>query len=471
MEEQYFSFVRKWTGLTSFIFILFLSILSSACGGGGGGQGAGSGGDLPPSSPENIQVTPGNTKTTVSWNNVSGAISYNLYWNTTGSTTLYDHQITGVTSPYVHTGLSNSTTYYYSLTAVNSTGESASSSQVSALPQAPTQQNLPSPPIDIQTLPGDGQTSLSWMTFAGDSSYNIYWNTTGNVTTSDNKIAGVVPPYIHANLSNGTGYFYKISTVNSVGESILSKEFYAVPDAYSIYYVSSAAIDNNGDGLSPATAKASIPAAISIAVAPALVLVNAGTYVLYSDFSTYTITLKEGVSLYGNFSADFSGRSTVYKSYVRDQSTVKNLGSVIPDSAFRSGAGISPATVVDGFYIYQESPVAGTWAALLIENGSTPTIQNNLIYGGSPYGVFIDSASPTVLSNNIAGGGDLASNVVYGIYITGSSAPNISYNDIVGGKSVSKSYGIFSGSSEIALIRNNTIGGGNGKLYSYGIQN
>ena len=45
-------------------------------------------------------------------------------------------------SPYNHNSLTNGTTYYYIVTAVNSVGESVPSSEVSAMPQANT-----TPPI------------------------------------------------------------------------------------------------------------------------------------------------------------------------------------------------------------------------------------------------------------------------------------------------------------------------------------
>ena len=93
----------------------------------------------PPSAPGSVTATAGNAQTTISWSPVSGATSYNLYWSTTsGVTKLNGTNITGAASPYVHTGLTNGTTYYYVATAVNANGESADSAQASAIPTAVT---------------------------------------------------------------------------------------------------------------------------------------------------------------------------------------------------------------------------------------------------------------------------------------------------------------------------------------------
>jgi len=99
---------------------------------------------LPQNSPPSSQATPfptgvsatgGNRTVTVTWGAVSGATSYNLYWSTTsGVTKATGTKITGVTSPYAHTALTNGTDYYYIVTAVGSGGESAASSEVTAYP-------------------------------------------------------------------------------------------------------------------------------------------------------------------------------------------------------------------------------------------------------------------------------------------------------------------------------------------------
>ena len=92
-----------------------------------------------PSAPTGVTATAGNGQVSISWSPVSGATSYNIYWSTaTGVTKTTGTKITGATSSYTHTGLTNGTTYYYVVTAVNSNGESSESSQVSGTPQATT---------------------------------------------------------------------------------------------------------------------------------------------------------------------------------------------------------------------------------------------------------------------------------------------------------------------------------------------
>lgn len=91
-----------------------------------------------PSAPTGLSVAAGNGQVMISWSSVSGATSYNIYWSTTtGVTKTTGTKITGATSPYTHAALTNGTTYYYIVTAVNSVGESVESAQVSATPAVP----------------------------------------------------------------------------------------------------------------------------------------------------------------------------------------------------------------------------------------------------------------------------------------------------------------------------------------------
>ncbi len=90
---------------------------------------------IPPSPPSGVTANAGNGQITISWNSVSGATSYNIYWSTSsGVTPANGTKIPDAASPFTQTGLTNNTTYYYIVTAVNSYGESIASGQVSATP-------------------------------------------------------------------------------------------------------------------------------------------------------------------------------------------------------------------------------------------------------------------------------------------------------------------------------------------------
>ncbi len=83
----------------------------------------------------NLTATGGNSKVDLSWGAVTDATSYTVKRSTTagGSYTVIAENITGTT--YTDTDVTNGTTYYYVVTAVNSTGESTNSNEASATPQ------------------------------------------------------------------------------------------------------------------------------------------------------------------------------------------------------------------------------------------------------------------------------------------------------------------------------------------------
>jgi Fibronectin type III domain len=86
-----------------------------------------------PVAPTGVTATGGVSQVSLSWAAVSGATSYNLYYSTvSGVTTANGTKVSGVTSPYVQTGLAAGTTYFYVVTAVNGAGEGAASAQASA---------------------------------------------------------------------------------------------------------------------------------------------------------------------------------------------------------------------------------------------------------------------------------------------------------------------------------------------------
>jgi len=89
----------------------------------------------PPATPTGLSATPGNNQVVLSWNTSSGATSYNVKRSTTSGS---GYGVVGSpgTNGFTDTTAVNGTTYYYVVAAVNGSGESANSAQVSATPLA-----------------------------------------------------------------------------------------------------------------------------------------------------------------------------------------------------------------------------------------------------------------------------------------------------------------------------------------------
>jgi hypothetical protein len=181
----------------------------------------------PPSSPTGVNATAGDGQVIISWDGVSGATSYNLYWLTSPevSKASYTEKISNVSSPFTHGGRTNGTTYYYVVTSVNNCGESSESSRVAIMAG-----QLPSMPAAVNAVAGDGQVTISWDGVSGATSYNLYWSTVSGVNkATGTKISNVTSPYTHTGRSNGTTYYYVVTAVDSFGESSESSEVSARP--------------------------------------------------------------------------------------------------------------------------------------------------------------------------------------------------------------------------------------------------
>ncbi|HXI72654.1 MAG TPA: DUF5703 domain-containing protein [Verrucomicrobiae bacterium] len=87
-----------------------------------------------PPAPTGLTATPGNARVSLNWIASSGAGSYNIGRSTTNGG-FYVTIATNITSPgYLDTGLTNGTSYYYVVSAVNLWGQGVSSTQATATP-------------------------------------------------------------------------------------------------------------------------------------------------------------------------------------------------------------------------------------------------------------------------------------------------------------------------------------------------
>lgn len=188
-------------------------------------------GGTPPPPPTGVTALPGDALVTISWDPAPGATSYNIYWGITSGVTISSGiPIVGASNPHVHSGLMNGTTYYYVVTALNVSGQSAESAEVSATP-APGG-TPPSPPTGVVAAAGDTRVTITWNPSAGATSYNIYWGFNPGVTIATGfPITGVTSPHDHTGLTNGTPHYYVVTALNTSGQSAESAEVNATPMA------------------------------------------------------------------------------------------------------------------------------------------------------------------------------------------------------------------------------------------------
>jgi fibronectin type 3 domain-containing protein len=140
-----------------------------------------------PAAPSHLTATAGNAKVVLSWSASDGATSYNIYRGTvSGGETLLKSGVTGTS--FTNTGLTNGKTYFYEVTAVNSAGGSARSTEMSAKPQglpAITKLSTTAGPTsggNKITIYGSGLTGATGVYFGGVAATSFTVNTNGSIT-------------------------------------------------------------------------------------------------------------------------------------------------------------------------------------------------------------------------------------------------------------------------------------------------
>jgi hypothetical protein len=116
---------------------------------------------------------------------------------------------TGTSSPITVYGLTNGTSYTFTVRGVHSSGSSAVSSPSNEV----TPTAYPSAPTNVVATPGNASASIAFTASSGATSYTVT-SSPGGLTAT-----GVTSPIVITGLTNGTSYTFTVSATNANGTS------------------------------------------------------------------------------------------------------------------------------------------------------------------------------------------------------------------------------------------------------------
>jgi fibronectin type 3 domain-containing protein len=172
-----------------------------------------------------LTATAGNAQVSLSWTAASGASSYKIKRAAVSGGPYATIVTSSVGTAFLDGTVTNGTTYFYVVSAVNAYGESSNSAEKSATPTAPA----PATPTGLTATAGNAQVGLSWTGVVGATTYKVkrgtatggpYSTTVGTPTSTSITDSAVV---------NGTTYFYVVTAVVAAIESGNSNEKSATP--------------------------------------------------------------------------------------------------------------------------------------------------------------------------------------------------------------------------------------------------
>ena len=117
------------------------------------------------------------------------------------------------------------------VTATHAGGESAASTEASATPQLPA----PGAPADLSLTAGNARVTARWRAVSGATGYTLYYSqsTISSLTAAGvTQVANLTATSATATgLSNGTTYYFVVTATHAGGESAVSTEASATPQA------------------------------------------------------------------------------------------------------------------------------------------------------------------------------------------------------------------------------------------------
>lgn len=255
----------------------------------------------PPLAPASLTASGGHHRVSLAWSPSAGAASYKLVRAMTPAGPFQTVVSTPDTS-FTDTGVTNGTTYFYAVAAMNGAGESPVSAQAQAMPVAP-----PPAPVGLSATPGSGRVTLAWTAVHGASSYTVR-RATDPAGPFETLAGPAGESYADSGVDNGTTYYYAVTALNPGGESVPSAPVSAVPIGAPAAPADLKAMAGNGEIMLSWKA---VPNASSYVVERAIAAPGPWSAIAHPAGPSYTDTgLANGSTLYYRVSAlNAGGRS------------------------------------------------------------------------------------------------------------------------------------------------------------------
>ena len=169
------------------------------------------------------------------------SLGYNIYKGTSAGGEDYASPVNGATlvtaTDAIVTGLTNATTYYFTVKAVNANGASAASNEAWAIPAA----TVPGAPTKVVATGADASAVVTWTApaSAGGSNITRYTVTAADATTAAHGGQGCLwttgaLTCTLSGLTNGDSYSFTVTATNSLGTSVASVASNTVVPAVSV---------------------------------------------------------------------------------------------------------------------------------------------------------------------------------------------------------------------------------------------